>query len=504
MKCTTIIGAIENCRTDCLVLFCNEAAFERNIFLKRWDNMIGGGIKEMFDTGEFGGRLNESAVVHCVQNENIKRTILVGLGKPAGVFHDSYRQAAGAVSKLTAAKKSKNLAVCLENAAQAEFAQAIVEGIMLGGFVINDYRTGDVDYSFPEEIIFFCNTKAVANKAARLAEWGRIISEQAIFTRRLAATPSNDLTPRKFVATVQKEAKKYGVSSRALDEKQIVAERMLAFDSVARGSAEPPRLLILEYSGGAKTNRPIVLLGKGITFDAGGISLKPALDMHHMKSDMSGGAAVAGAVIAAARLGLRQNVVGLVPLAENLPSGTATRPGDIVKSRKGKTIEILNTDAEGRLILADGLDYANEFNPQAVIDICTLTGGAMYVLGYGGALLMGNNDKLKAQVKDASDATAERTWELPLWDEYGVWMKSDIADLKNSGGKPGTSLTAAAFLQEFTGDWPWAHIDIASVDYMPALEQGKFTRSYIPSKTYTGFGMRLLVEVLSKWKKVGR
>jgi len=306
------------------------------------------------------------------------------------------------------------------------------------------------------------------------------------------------------VATVQKEAKKYGVSSRALDEKQIVAERMLAFDSVARGSAEPPRLLILEYSGGAKTNRPIVLLGKGITFDAGGISLKPALDMHHMKSDMSGGAAVAGAVIAAARLGLRQNVVGLVPLAENLPSGTATRPGDIVKSRKGKTIEILNTDAEGRLILADGLDYANEFNPQAVIDICTLTGGAMYVLGYGGALLMGNNDKLKAQVKDASDATAERTWELPLWDEYGVWMKSDIADLKNSGGKPGTSLTAAAFLQEFTGDWPWAHIDIASVDYMPALEQGKFTRSYIPSKTYTGFGMRLLVEVLSKWKKVGR
>ncbi len=502
MRCTTIIGAIDDCRADSLVLFCTQGNYNHNATVKRWDKKLGGCIKGLYDSGEFGGKLNETAVIYGPAGGIVRRLILAGLGETKSVFHDSYRQAAGSVAKLTGARKSKNLAICLENSKQADFAGAIVEGIMLGGFVINDYKTGDIDYSFPDEIIFFCADETMAGKASLLVEQAKIISEQAIFTRRLASTPANDLTPRKFVEVVQKEARKYKVVCRALDEKQIIKEKMEAFYSVARGSAEPPRFLILEYGGAAKSNRPIVLLGKGITFDSGGISLKPALDMHQMKSDMSGGAAVAGAVLAAARLGIKQNMVGLIPLAENLPSGTATRPGDIVKSRKGKTIEIINTDAEGRLILADGLDYANEFKPQAVINICTLTGGATYVIGYGGALLMGNNDKLKAQIKAASDATAERTWELPLWEEYGNWMKSDIADLKNSGGKHGTSITAAAFLQEFIGDWPWAHLDIASVDYMPSLELGKFARPYIPGKSYTGFGMRLLVEVLSNWKKI--
>jgi leucyl aminopeptidase len=285
-----------------------------------------------------------------------------------------------------------------------------------------------------------------------------------------------------------------------LDEKKIRSERMNAYYGVARGSDEPPRFVILEYKGGRPNSKPIVLVGKGITFDAGGISLKPGLDMHEMKSDMTGGAVVLSAVMTAARLGIKQNVVGLIPLAENLPSGNALKPGDVVTSRSGKTVEIINTDAEGRLILIDALDYANEFNPQAVIDICTLTGGAMYILGYWGALLMGNNDNLKNMIRSASEASSENVWELPIWDSQRKWMESEIADLRNSGGKPATSITAAAFLEACIGDWPWAHIDIASVDITPANVK-KHGLPYIP-KGHTGFGFRLIMETLLRWKKV--
>ncbi|UCD16608.1 MAG: leucyl aminopeptidase [Candidatus Zixiibacteriota bacterium] len=489
------VSDVFNVEASSLVLFCPESGFAGQGGLKELDKKLEGTIRRIFDSGEFGGKSNQSVVIHLPEAIPADRLILTGLGRKKEIDHDRYRQAAGTVSRLQAIKKSPMVAFFFGNDEGDTIASAVIEGFMLGRFCIDEYKTNDTDGAATDVIALYGKTRGQANRLTKGGERGMVVSEGAMLVRRLSALPGNDLTPRKLAAQASALARKHGFTCTVLDEKQIRAEKMNSYLGVAKGSAEPPRFIILKYQGGAAKTKPIVLIGKGITFDSGGISLKPGLDMHEMKSDMTGAACVLGAVMTAARLRLCQNVIGLIPLAENLPSGKALKPGDIITSRKGKTIEIVNTDAEGRLILIDALDYANEFNPQAVIDIATLTGGALYILGYAGALLMANNDKLKALIQAASDATAEKVWAMPIWEEYREWMKSSIADLKNSGGEPATSCTAGAFLEASIGDWPWAHIDIASVD----IE--KHGRPYIP-KGSTGFGFRLLVELLARWKKV--
>ncbi|HNV64783.1 MAG TPA: leucyl aminopeptidase, partial [Smithellaceae bacterium] len=266
---------------------------------------------------------------------------------------------------------------------------------------------------------------------------------------------------------------------------------MNALLGVASGSAQEPKFIILEYSGGKKGNAPIVLVGKGLTFDSGGISIKPAEKMDEMKTDMSGGAAVIGAVMAAADLRLPLNVVGLIPATENMPGGSALKPGDILKSYSGKTIEIVNTDAEGRLILADALSYASKFKPQAIIDIATLTGACVVALGDDVIGMLGTDEKLKSEISQAARESGELVWELPLWDIYSEQIKSDIADYKNSGGRAAGTITAAMFLSKFVGDFPWVHLDIAG----PAWFEKD--RPYIP-KGASGIPVRLLVEFLKK------
>jgi leucyl aminopeptidase len=311
----------------------------------------------------------------------------------------------------------------------------------------------------------------------------------------LSFTPSNDLTPKDLAHKAQELARAHRIKCTILDKDAIKREGMGALLAVAQGSVEHPRFIILEYKGAAAKRPPIVLVGKGVTFDAGGISIKPAADMHEMKGDMTGAAVMLATIITASQLKLPLNLVVLIPSTENMPSGTALKPGDIIKSRKGLTIEIINTDAEGRLILADALDYANNFKPEAVIDIATLTGAALYILGYAGAPIVSNNKKIAEGLRRAADNSAERVWELPIWDEFRDAMKSPIADLWNSGGRPASTLTAAAFLENFIGDYPWAHIDIAYMD----LE--KSGQPYIP-KGPTGFGVRLLIELLTNWKRL--
>ncbi|HVP06483.1 MAG TPA: leucyl aminopeptidase, partial [Candidatus Acidoferrum sp.] len=324
---------------------------------------------------------------------------------------------------------------------------------------------------------------------------GQIIAEGQNLVRRLAFMPSNSLTPRLYARKVTELTKANRLGLKILDEKAIVREKMGLLLGVSQGSAEPPRFLIITYRGRRDNQKPIVLVGKGVTFDSGGISLKPGADMHEMKGDMAGSAIVLSTIITASKLKLPLNLVALMPLTENMPSGTAQKPGDIVTSRKGLTVEIINTDAEGRLILADALDYANTFKPQAVVDIATLTGAAIYVTGYSGAPILGNTPALMDQLRNAATATSERVWEMPIWDDFRDLMKSSVADLVNSGGRPAGTMTAAAFLENFIGDWPWAHIDIAYVDLEP---KGK---PYIP-RGATGIGLRLLVELLSSWKPV--
>jgi len=292
---------------------------------------------------------------------------------------------------------------------------------------------------------------------------------------------------------VAQEAKKIAdegkVKLTVLERKDQEKLGMGGLLGVSRGSQEAAKFLILEYSGGKKKDAPIVLVGKTVTFDSGGISLKPSENMEQMKADMTGGAEVLGTVRAATRLGLPINLIGILPATENMPGGRATKPGDILHMLNGKTVEVQNTDAEGRLILADGLAYASRLKPKCVVDIATLTGACIVALGQFAIGMLGNNDELKAELKKAGEQAGERVWEMPLWDEYFEQLKSDVADMRNIGGRGGGMITAGMFLSKFVGDYPWVHLDIASTDWSTS------ERPYI-GKGPTAIGTRLLVQFL--------
>jgi leucyl aminopeptidase len=310
--------------------------------------------------------------------------------------------------------------------------------------------------------------------------------------RALIELPGNIATPERLAAEARKLAKLEQIQVRILDERGLRRERMHALIAVGQGSAAKPRFIVVEYRGTADMDRPIVLIGKGITFDTGGVNLKNSKNIENMNYDKSGGVSVLAALRAAATLGLPLNVVGLVPAAENMVSGSAMRPGDVIRTRAGKTVEINNTDAEGRLVLADALDYARKYRPAAVIDIATLTGACVVALGEETIGMLGSSEQVKSRLVAAGETVHERVWELPLWDEHEQEMKSEIADLKNSGGSAGGAITAAAFLRPFVGDAPWAHLDIAG----PAW--AKTAKGYVP-KGATAAGTRLLIQFLRDW-----
>jgi len=452
-------------------------------------------IAEVFESGEFSGKKEEYIVIHRFPGFAAERLVLAGLGNDKDVDGESYRVASGLISTQPSIRKSAKVGFYFDLEENLEYSQAVVEGFNLGRFKMLDYKSSPDCNDGVENLIVAVSDRRKLMKAQKALDRGEIIAESANLARVLTSHPGNYLTPRKFSSEVEKLGKKYGFSTRILDDKEIRKEKMGALLAVSQGSKQPPRFAIMKYNGGKAKSKPIVLVGKGVTFDAGGISLKQPLNMGEMKGDMQGAAIVVGTMTAAARLGIKQNLVGLVPMTENLPSGTAIKPGDIVTSRKGKTIEIINTDAEGRLILADGLDYANEFDPAAVFDIATLTGAAKYILGTGGIPIMGNSEKAIELLYESSARCGERVWELPMWETYARMMESPIADLKNSAGAEAGTLTAGSFLKQFIGDWPWTHIDIAAVD---VEKKGK---PYIPVGV-TGIGLRLLVDMLMHWRKV--
>jgi leucyl aminopeptidase len=325
---------------------------------------------------------------------------------------------------------------------------------------------------------------------AQDAEAGRVTGDAmaagARLTRNLQAQPGNVCTPTYLADQAGVLAKTYGFGLTVLDRAQMKKEGMGALLAVAQGSEEEPRFIVLEYHGGAKDRPPVVLVGKGVTFDSGGISIKPAQNMEDMKYDMSGAAAVLGTFEVLGRLKPAVNVVGLIPSTENLPSGTAVKPGDVVRSHFGKSIEIINTDAEGRLILCDALSYARRFKPAAVLDAATLTGAVVVALGHHAIGIMGNDEPLVAEVRDAGERSGERCWPLPLWDDYRELVKSDIADVKNSGGRSAGTIAGGWFLREFVDGFPWVHLDIAGTAYEG--EGG--------AKGPTAVGVRLFTEFL--------
>jgi leucyl aminopeptidase len=331
------------------------------------------------------------------------------------------------------------------------------------------------------------HTEKEKKEFERAVRYGSIAARAENFARELQTRPGNVATPRYLAERAEELAEHYDLDVEILDRKAIEKEKMHALLAVAQGSAEEPRFIVLEYKGGRKGSAPLVLVGKGITFDTGGISLKPPERMEEMKYDMSGAAAVLAAMRGIAELGLKANVIGLVASAENMPSAMAVKPGDVIGSHLGKTIEVVNTDAEGRLVLADALSYAQRFEPAAMIDAATLTGAIVIALGNHAIGLMGNDGTLLNEISAAGLRAGERCWKLPLWDEYRQQIDSPIADIKNTGGRPAGSITAGWFLKEFVGEVPWAHLDIAGTAYrdepVPYLRKGA-----------TGWPTRLFIE----------
>ncbi len=512
MKVKVKKGKIDQVKDQAIILSHFEDQKKLTGRVKAIDDRLSGMISHLLESKDFMGRLNQTTIIYPQGKLPTPRIILVGLGKreefdvpgQADVCLDRLRQAFASACRRAKELKIKSFSTTvfpadLKGIDPGKVSQAMVEGIFLSNYQMDQYKTTKGNQSLEGFTIVEGDAKRIKaiEKGAIL---GEVFAQATNFARDLANHPGNILTPTRLSLEAEKLAQENNLRCKILSLPQIKKLKMNSFLAVASGSKEPPKFIILEYRPTRrlrkeKKSETLALVGKGITFDAGGLSLKTSEGMLEMKGDMTGGAVVMSVIAASAKLKLPLNLIGIIPAAENLPSGSALKIGDIITSHSGKTIEILNTDAEGRLILADALSYAKVFKPDAILDIATLTGAIKIALGTICAGVFGNHEKLKSQIIQAGQKSGERVWELPVWDDYQELIKSDLADIKNVGGKPAGAIIAARFLQNFVGDYPWVHVDIAGVDF---LEK---ERPYIP-KGATGFGARLLLQFLRDWDEV--
>ena len=475
-----------------LVLPVFEGIKEPEGVLSAVDGLVGGALKRALAAGDFTGKAEGTLLLYPPAKSSPGRILIIGMGKEESLDAETVRRIAGRSVRVAEGMKLSALAVWLGGGwgtGPALAAQAITEGTVLASWRFLELKSKDEEEDLGPEIAELSllvegDSEGEARHGARI---GLAQARGENFARTLQARPGNVATPSHLAQEALDMGKALGLEVTILGPQEMKDERMGALLAVAQGSEEEPRLIVLEHRGGKKKDPPLVLVGKGLTFDAGGISIKPALGMEDMKFDMSGGAAVLGALHAVAELNLPLNVVGIVPSSENLLSGKSVKPGDVVTTREGKTVEVLNTDAEGRLILSDALSYAQTFKPAAMVDCATLTGACVIALGNHASGVLGTDEGLVQELRDAGDRSGERCWPLPLWKEYREQLDSTVADLKNIGGRPAGTITAAAFLKEFVGDVPWAHLDIAGTAY------GDGKLSYQRKGGY-GVPTRLLVE----------
>lgn len=432
------------------------------------DRATGGAITRAISSGDFRGKRDETALLYGGSSK-VQRVLLVGVGKAGEVTRNGLRRAASVAGKRARALGTGRVVFAAIPEARhgvsvREIGQVAVEGMSHGSWGFTELKR-QTDDARPE-VTDIDVAVSVAERAD--AEAGRVvgaaIASGARLARHLQMLPGNTCTPSYLAEQARQLAKNFGMTVTTLDLAAIKREGMGALLAVSQGSAEEPRFIILTYKGNGDA-APLVLVGKGVTFDAGGISIKPAANMEDMKFDMSGAAAVLGTMEVLGRLKPKINVIGVIPSTENLPSGTAFKPGDVIKSHSGKTIEIVNTDAEGRLILCDALSFVRRFKPTAVLDAATLTGAVVIALGHQAIGIMGNDDALLGEVRDAGERAGERCWPFPLWDEYRDLLKSEIADVKNSGGRGAGTIAGGWFLKEFVEGFPWVHLDIAGTAY---------------------------------------
>jgi leucyl aminopeptidase len=455
------------------------------------DRASNGTVREVLSRGDMEGKLGSTLLLYRVPGVAAERVLLVGLGDEAALHEREFREAARAAVRAAQETGAGSATLCFtdirlgrrDSAWKARHV-ALVAAECAYRF---EYMKSKKSDPRPLAHIELLAAARDAAAVARGLRQGAAIGSGVGLAKDLGNLPANVCTPSYLAEQAQKIAGECKLKLEVLERKDMEKLGMGSLLSVAQGSRQPPKMIVLNYGGGPKKARPVVLVGKGITFDTGGISLKPSADMDEMKFDMCGAASVLGALRACAEMKLKLNVVGIIPTTENMPGGAATKPGDIVTSMSGQTIEVLNTDAEGRLILCDALTYAERFEPAAVVDIATLTGACVIALGHIASGLYSNKESLARELLSAGDEAYDRAWHMPLWDDYQEQLKSNFADMANIGGRPAGSVTAACFLSRFAKKFDWAHLDIAGTAWKSGKDKGSTGR---PVALLTSFLMR--------------
>ena len=475
----------EKLRSDCLIVGVFESR-KLSAAAEAIDNAAQAFISNVLKRGDMDGKLGASLLLHSLPGILSERVLLVGLGKEREFKESDYRKAVStsikALAKTGVSEATSFLAdVTVKKQGYAWKVAQLVE-------VASDcvYRFDQMKGKAAKEAKTASKTigKLVINVAGRAdikqaedgLKQGLALASGIHFAKDLGNLPPNVCTPTYLADQAKALVKTHGLQVQVLDRAEMEKLGMGSFLGVAQGSVQPPKLIVLQHKKGKKTQKPVVLVGKGITFDTGGISLKPGGEMDEMKYDMCGAASVLGTFKAIAEMGLALNVVGIIPTCENMPDGNAIRPGDVLTSMSGQTIEVLNTDAEGRLILCDALTYAERFEPEAVVDIATLTGACVIALGHHASGLFSNKESLAKELLQAGEESADRAWQLPLWDDYQPQLDSNFADMANIGGRAGGSITAACFLSRYTKKYDWAHLDVAGTAWKSGKEKGSTGR----------------------------
>ncbi len=464
---------------ECLVLGVFEGG-ELSGEARAVDSASGGRLKKLLDRGDFPGRMGDTLLVTDLPGVTASRVLLTGLGTKKQFQRKSWRRACQSALAAISRTRIASCAVALDRPEVRELddhylGRQIAELTGAALYRINDLKSGKKPSAPALRKVLAGPVRKAAAAERGLAE-GAAVAQAATIQRDLANLPANVCTPAYLAEQARVLGRRHGLTVRVLEEAAIRREKMGCLLAVAQGSAQRPRFLVLEHRGGKKGEAPVVLVGKGVTFDSGGISLKDPPGMDEMKFDMSGAAAVIAALSLAGARRLKLNVVGLVAAVENMPGGRAVKPGDIATSAAGLTVEILNTDAEGRLILCDALHYARRFKPAAVVDVATLTGACVVALGHFHAGVMGNDARLVQELLEAGVRADDRCWELPLTEDYAESLKSNFADFANVGGRDGGAITAAAFLAKFTQGLKWAHLDVAGIAYQSGAQKGSSGR----------------------------
>jgi leucyl aminopeptidase len=503
MNIKVVNATIQTMTADAILVSLFKGVEISSSMVGTMDKVLAGLISELLRANDFRGELNEVTVIYTRGAISAPRVIMVGLGNVEELSLERIRQASATGAKKARELGCKTIASSVVGAHAMEMslaAQATVEGVLLGLYRWRKNHTSPVERGDIESLMLVESDVEKIKAVESGVSVGQAVASGVYRARDLVNQSPNTMTPSGLAQAAQDMAKEVGVKCTVHELDWIQAQKMTAFLSVAQGSTHPPKFIELEYN--ASDAAPLVLVGKGITFDSGGISLKSADGMEDMRSDMGGAAAVIGAFEAIAKMKLPLHIVGLIAACENMPSGTAYRPADVIPARNGKTIEIISTDAEGRMTLADALDYAAEFKPKAVVDLATLTGACVTALGKNVAAgYFANNDSLAEKVEEASRTSGEKLWRLPLYKEYRDKIKTDYADIMNSGGIGSGVGSSAVFLEEFTS-YPWAHWDIAGMVLDNTGPTAYYPLTHPPHiiRGATGFGVRALVSLAREWK----